>query len=346
MGDQELDKREIEETQTQTADEIEKQTRKRDREASVEPKSGNVGNAEDLAPKRGKKSNEEKEDKVNEIRTQVEDLDVRKKEQEKKESEGEKKADNESTTKVEVKKPTTTQSTFASFASSASPFASSSSNTNTNTNTKAGSTDKNTTASTPSAFSAFAKAAPTATPSTESKESFNDKLASTQGTSLAKEHSDQKVTLAPQQTATGEEDEHTVLQIRSKLYILHDKEGNWKERGVGLFKLNRNSNGRCRLVMRADGVLRVILNVVLFPKMPVQLAQDKFIRFSAPNEENKLEHFTVKFGNAKLAQEAYDKINESIQDDDDEDDDNEDDKGEKEAQEKGDEHSNDATDKV
>ena len=59
-----------------------------------------------MAPKRGKKSNEEKEDKVNEIRTQVEDLDVRKKEQEKKESEGvkaEKAADNEST-KPEVKK--------------------------------------------------------------------------------------------------------------------------------------------------------------------------------------------------------------------------------------------------
>ena len=202
--------------------------------------------------------------------------------------------------------PTTTQSTFASFASSASPFASSSSNSN--SNTKAGITDKNATATTLSAFSAFAKAAPAATPSTESKESFNDKLASTQGTSLAKEHSDQKVTLAPQQTATGEEDEHTVLQIRSKLYILHDKEGNWKERGIGLFKLNRNSNGRCRLIMRADGVLRVILNVVLFPKMPVQLAQDKFIRFSAPNEEHKLEHFTVKVGFLLLMREVTHKV--------------------------------------
>lgn len=112
--------------------------------------------------------------------------------------------------------------------------------------------------------------------------------------------SDQKLNLAPQQTSTGEEDEKNVFQIRSKLYILYDKEGNWKERGVGLFKLNRHTNGRCRLVMRADGVLRVILNVALFPKMPVQLAQEKFIRFSAPGEDNKLEHFTVKVGIVRM----------------------------------------------
>lgn len=38
---------------------------------------------------------------------------------------------------------------------------------------------------------------------------------------------------------TGEEDEDTRHQLRCKLYIL-EKEGGWKERGTGMFKLNVN----------------------------------------------------------------------------------------------------------
>ncbi|TIA80269.1 hypothetical protein E3P98_02796 [Wallemia ichthyophaga] len=296
--------------------ELDKQTRKRDREASVEPKADHSG--DDLAAKRGK--TELNEQNINQIRDKVEDIDWHKgendvgaeeKQESKQEQEQEQQQEQQQEQKQEQhqhsintqeneKKPK--QSTFASFASTASPFASSSSN----TTTKQGD-NKDNDKNPPTAFSAFAKSS--SAPKTEdnsSKTTFDDKLSSTQGESLVdhKHH----LNLAPKETKTGEEDEQNVFQIRSKLYILHDKEGNWKERGVGLFKLNKNSNRRSRLVMRADGVLRVILNVALFPKMPVQLAQDKFVRFSAPSEDNRLEHFTVKFGNAKLAEQAYKSI--------------------------------------
>lgn len=45
--------------------------------------------------------------------------------------------------------------------------------------------------------------------------------------------------LARSVAITGEEDEDTRHQLRCKLYVL-EKEGGWKERGTGMFKLNVN----------------------------------------------------------------------------------------------------------
>lgn len=71
--------------------------------------------------------------------------------------------------------------------------------------------------------------------------------------------------------ATGEEDETTVFVARGKLFINEDKQ--WKERGTGAFKLNRStgdggandeeqgaSKTRARLLLRAEGTQRVVLN--------------------------------------------------------------------------------------
>lgn len=97
---------------------------------------------------------------------------------------------------------------------------------------------------------------------------------------------------------TGEEGERTVFTCRAKLYHF-DKE--WKERGVGAFKINMrwarksvgkededadqslsdedveagesgefaNMERRARLLMRTDGVHRVVLNTPVFKKMKV-----------------------------------------------------------------------------
>lgn len=48
--------------------------------------------------------------------------------------------------------------------------------------------------------------------------------------------------------------------------------------------------------MRAEGVLRLILNVSLFPGMQVELAQDKFVRFVGL-EDGQLIHFALKVSN-------------------------------------------------
>lgn len=73
---------------------------------------------------------------------------------------------------------------------------------------------------------------------------------------------------------TGEEDEKTYFSCKAKLYSFQGKE--WRERGTGTFKVNvkepeDNADGKvlARMIMRADGVLRLMLNSVIFKEMTV-----------------------------------------------------------------------------
>lgn len=81
---------------------------------------------------------------------------------------------------------------------------------------------------------------------------------------------------------TGEEEEKTYFSCKAKLFHFTNKE--WKERGVGTFKVNvKEPSGSAnhdddsddtkkksaRMIMRADGVLRVMLNSPIFKGMPV-----------------------------------------------------------------------------
>lgn len=87
---------------------------------------------------------------------------------------------------------------------------------------------------------------------------------------------------------------------RAKLYML-DKSHAWKERGTGTLKINRHEASQAtRMVMRSDAVLRVILNVQLFPGMQCDLDQERFIRIAAM-EEGGLSHLALKLANASEA---------------------------------------------
>jgi len=87
---------------------------------------------------------------------------------------------------------------------------------------------------------------------------------------------------------TGEEGENTVFQVRTKLYVLtQDTPSNqyiYKERGIGVLKLNVSKESRARLVMRTDGAFRLILNVAL-STVEYQSLDSKSIRISAMEEE-------------------------------------------------------------
>lgn len=78
---------------------------------------------------------------------------------------------------------------------------------------------------------------------------------------------------------TGEEEEKTYFSCKAKLYQFSDKE--WRERGIGTFKVNvKLVNGKedkkaTRMIMRADGVGRVMLNTPLFKGMTVGDASGK-----------------------------------------------------------------------
>lgn len=64
---------------------------------------------------------------------------------------------------------------------------------------------------------------------------------------------------------TGEEGERCLHSIRAKLYAIDPRnvDAGWKERGVGTLRVLEDELKRTRLVMRADAVLRVILNMPL-----------------------------------------------------------------------------------
>jgi len=125
---------------------------------------------------------------------------------------------------------------------------------------------------------------------------------------------------------TGEEDEYTVHTVKAKLLVIDGSSENWKERGTGTLRINTkktNGNTAARLVMRADSVFRVILNVPLFAGMKVWIMQEKFVRFAGfetvePSESaekkdetvgsTKLVNYALKVGSSSSAQDLYDMI--------------------------------------
>uniref|UniRef100_A0A7S0ZDG7 RanBD1 domain-containing protein n=1 Tax=Timspurckia oligopyrenoides TaxID=708627 RepID=A0A7S0ZDG7_9RHOD len=109
--------------------------------------------------------------------------------------------------------------------------------------------------------------------------------------------------LPEQEIKTGEEDEEERFKAKGKAYRLED--GSWKERGVGFLKLNvetkpeKKENGPgARIVMRTDGSMRVMLNFALWKEFKVDQANEKSVRFIAPDDETKKPtSFLVKFSN-------------------------------------------------
>ncbi|CAG7967437.1 unnamed protein product [Penicillium olsonii] len=116
---------------------------------------------------------------------------------------------------------------------------------------------------------------------------------------------------------TGEENETTKFSAKGKLYYF-DKA--WKERGSGTFKINTKieSDGALsgRMIMRADGALRVTLNSAMFHDMNYgekdgsrPTTKDIFL---ASNEDGKVGALLLRLGNQDQASELYDVIEEVL----------------------------------
>ncbi|KIJ55473.1 hypothetical protein M422DRAFT_220165 [Sphaerobolus stellatus SS14] len=122
------------------------------------------------------------------------------------------------------------------------------------------------------------------------------------------EEEKKKVKLTEQEVMTGEEDEDTEFQLRAKLFKL--VQGNWQERGVGVLKLNTHKDtGRARLVLRTDGVLRLVLNTFLFAGMDFQLGQDpRYVRFVIFEEDDHPVSWMLRFANNKNADEFLSRV--------------------------------------
>ncbi|KAF5361807.1 hypothetical protein D9756_002210 [Leucocoprinus leucothites] len=141
--------------------------------------------------------------------------------------------------------------------------------------------------------------------------SFGEKLRATKDEDEDSNRSeeDAKVKFTEQEVITGEEEDRTIHQVRSKLFSLEN--GQWKERGTGLLKVNirHSDRGGARLVMRKDAVYTLLLNVTLFHGMACTLSpQDpRYLRFSAI-EDGSTTHYNLRLASAKAAHDLLNQI--------------------------------------
>ncbi|XP_011301834.1 ran-binding protein 3 [Fopius arisanus] len=91
---------------------------------------------------------------------------------------------------------------------------------------------------------------------------------------------------------TGEEGETNVLQINCKLFAFDKVTSGWQERGRGILRLN-DRDDESRLVGRATGTQRLILNTKIWPGMTAELAGPKSLRLTAMDVHGDIRIFIV-----------------------------------------------------
>nr|XP_019945467.1 PREDICTED: E3 SUMO-protein ligase RanBP2-like isoform X1 [Paralichthys olivaceus] len=115
---------------------------------------------------------------------------------------------------------------------------------------------------------------------------------------------------------TGEEDELVLYSQRVKLFRFDTNTSQWKERGVGILKfLKNNTNGRLRVLMRREQVLKVCANHWITTTMNLKplAGSDKAWMWMAndfSDGDAKLEQLAAKFKSTELAEDFKVKFDE------------------------------------
>lgn len=115
---------------------------------------------------------------------------------------------------------------------------------------------------------------------------------------------------------TGEEDEQVLYSQRVKLFRFDSNTSQWKERGVGILKfLKNNSNGRLRVLMRREQVLKVCANHWITTTMNLKPLADSdkawiWMANDFSDGDAKLEQLAAKFKSPELAEEFKEKFEE------------------------------------
>ncbi|GMI73193.1 hypothetical protein like AT1G52380 [Hibiscus trionum] len=137
----------------------------------------------------------------------------------------------------------------------------------------------------------------------------NSSLFNTSGTSIvSKSEGSGFPAMQEVPVETGEENEKVVFSADTMLFEFID--GGWKERGKGELKVNVSTTGveRARLLMRARGNYRLILNASLYPDMKLTNMDKRGITFACMNsstgeEKEGLSTFALKFKDASIVEE-------------------------------------------
>ncbi|TSQ01575.1 E3 SUMO-protein ligase RanBP2 [Bagarius yarrelli] len=113
---------------------------------------------------------------------------------------------------------------------------------------------------------------------------------------------------------TGEEDEECLYTVRVKLFRFDNETHQWKERGVGNLKLLKNNqNGRLRVLMRREQVLKVCANhwITTIMNLKPLSGSDRAWVWSAndfSDGDPRLEQLAAKFKTPELAEEFKQKF--------------------------------------
>lgn len=129
-----------------------------------------------------------------------------------------------------------------------------------------------------------------------------------------------QVDLLATEVKTGEENEKSCYSVTAKLFELDFtkiSEG-WKERGVGPLHLNQSlvDLQQVRLVMRSQGLLRVVLNykisptTVLIKGFEASMSPGKFLRLNAVSSSGEPLQYMLKFGSETVRDELIEKVEE------------------------------------
>ncbi|CUM45460.1 uncharacterized protein AC631_02067 [Debaryomyces fabryi] len=128
-----------------------------------------------------------------------------------------------------------------------------------------------------------------------------------------------QVNLTPvEEIKTGEENEKSHFTSMAKIFELdltNISEG-WKERGLGRLHLNQSLEDplKVRLVMRSQGLLRVVLNMKvtsdtkLIKGLEASLSPGKFVRWNSINEHGVPVQYLLKFANQTIRDELVEKV--------------------------------------
>lgn len=117
---------------------------------------------------------------------------------------------------------------------------------------------------------------------------------------------------------TGEEHEKSHFTSTAKIFELNltkISEG-WKERGLGRLHLNQSLDDpqKVRLVMRSQGLLRVVLNMKvtsdtkLIKGLEASLSPGKFVRWNSINDQGEPVQYLLKFANQTIRDELIEKV--------------------------------------
>ncbi|XP_014231345.1 ran-binding protein 3 [Trichogramma pretiosum] len=100
---------------------------------------------------------------------------------------------------------------------------------------------------------------------------------------------------------TGEEDEINVLQINCKLFAFDKATSSYQERGRGSLRLN-DRDDESRLIGRAAGTQRLVLNTKVWPGMTAERAGSKSLRITAMDIQGDVRIFVVQAAQKEIEQ--------------------------------------------